>query len=226
MYLADLVKNIKFRKRSRPFLSTLKEEINKINKQKNMIIPADKTSNSYLVPAPQYKKLLEKETQKDYKRETGINVEKVNAEHRKSVVDLELADRVMNTVPRNAFLYLKDHKENFQNNPQSRLLNPTKPEIGKIARRILDNIVKTIRDKEKFTQWTNTSDVINWFKNINDKKRMKFIQFDIVSFYPSISPTLLDNALSWATKIVEITPEQRKIILQARKSFLYVGEEG
>ena len=39
-----------------------------INKQKNMIIPADKTSKYYLVPAPKYKKLLEKETQKDYKR--------------------------------------------------------------------------------------------------------------------------------------------------------------
>ena len=53
--LANLVKSIKFRKRSRPFLSTLKKEISKINKQKNMIIPSDKTSNNYLVPAPQYK---------------------------------------------------------------------------------------------------------------------------------------------------------------------------
>ena len=49
-----------------------------------------------------------------------------------------------------------------------------------------------------------------------------FIQFDIVSFYPSISPTLLENALSWAAKITELSPEQKRIIFQGRKSFLYV----
>ena len=146
----------------------------------------------------------------------------MDSEHGKCISELELADRVHRTVPINAFISLKDHKENFQNNPQSRLLNPTKPEIGKISMKILDNIVKSIRSKKNLTQWTNTKDVINWFKSIENKQRMKFIQFDIVSFYPSISPTLLENALSWAAKMVELTPQQRKIIFQSRKSFLYV----
>ena len=187
-----------------------------------MIIPADKTSNNYLVPAPQYKKLLDKETQKEYKRTNESSVTDVNIQHGKCVTELELADRVLTTVPRNAFISLKDHKENFQNNPQCRLLNPRKPEIGKISMKILDNLVKSIRSKGKLTQWTNTKDVIKWFKNIKDKNRMKFIQFDIVSFYPSISPTLLENALSWAAKITELSPEQKRIIFQGRKSFLYV----
>ena len=43
-----------------------------------------------------------------------------------------------------------------------------------------------------------------------------------MAFYPSISPTLLEKALTWAAQLAEITPEQRKIIFQARKSFLYV----
>ena len=110
--LANLVKNIKFRKRSNPFLATLKKEKIKIDKQKQMIIPADKTSNNYLVPPDNYKKLLEKEVQKDYKRESELEVEKVINEHRKTIIDLDLSDRVCRTVPRNAFIYLKDHKEN------------------------------------------------------------------------------------------------------------------
>ena len=48
-----------------------------------MIIPADKTSNNYLVPAPQYKKLLDKETQKEYKRTNESSVTDVNIQHGK-----------------------------------------------------------------------------------------------------------------------------------------------
>ena len=47
--LVKLVQNIKFRKRSNPFLTTLKKEIEKISEQKDLIIPADKTTNRYLV---------------------------------------------------------------------------------------------------------------------------------------------------------------------------------
>ena len=50
-----------------------------------MIIPSDKTSNNFLVPAPQYKILLDRETQKDHKRGKEENVEKVNVEHGKIV---------------------------------------------------------------------------------------------------------------------------------------------
>ena len=36
-------------------------------------------------------------------------------------------------------------------------------------------------------------------------------------------PTLLDQALEWATNYVDITPQQKKIIHQASQSFLYFG---
>ena len=69
---------------------------------------------------------------------------------------------------------------------------------------------------------TKSLKVINWFQKIQNKPRLKFIQFDIVSFYPSITPTLLEKSLTWAADLIELTPGQRKIIFQARKSFLYV----
>ena len=38
--LVWLLQNIKFRRRGKPFLATLKEEVRKINQQKDLIIPA------------------------------------------------------------------------------------------------------------------------------------------------------------------------------------------
>ena len=46
----------------------------------------------------------------------------------------------------NCFISLKDHKENFQNNPTVRLINPAKNELGKISKVILDKINKNIRE--------------------------------------------------------------------------------
>ena len=78
-------------------------------------------------------------------------------------------------------------------------------------------MVKSIRNKSGL--------VVNWFKDIKNKHGRHFIQFDIVSFYPSITPTLLDDALTWAAELVELTPQQTKIIFQSRKSFLYMNGE-
>ena len=41
---------------------------------------------------------------------------------------------------REAFISLKDHKENFENNPKCRLINPAKSDSGKISKLILDKI--------------------------------------------------------------------------------------
>ena len=68
--LIKLLQNIRFRRRSKPFLTALKQEIKKINQKEELIIPADKTSNHYLVPADKYKELVDKEIHKKYKKAT------------------------------------------------------------------------------------------------------------------------------------------------------------
>ena len=104
----------------------------------------------------------------------------------------------------NCFITLKDHKENFVNNPQTRLLNPAKNEIGRISKDILDQINKELRNTLQLNQWKNTKDVISWFKEIENKPRCKFILFDIKEFYPSIKESLLKNALDFAKQHVRI----------------------
>ena len=92
---------------------------------------------------------------------------------------------------------MKDHKDNFMNNPKCRLINPTKSELGKVSKQILTKIVTALRMKTKMNSWKNTHSVIEWFEKLENKKNLVFIQFDIVEFYPSISEELLKKALEY-----------------------------
>ena len=54
---------------------------------------------------------------------------------------------------KNAFVALKDHKQNFRSATQCRLINPCKSELGKISKIILENINKTLIKKLNANQW-------------------------------------------------------------------------
>ena len=53
-------------------------------------------------------------------------------------------------------LHIKDHKVNFANNTQVRLINPAKNGLGRISKVILDKINLAIREHFSFNQWKNT----------------------------------------------------------------------
>ena len=220
--LVSMVQNIKFRKRSNPFLTKLKNETVKIADQKDLIVSADKTTNKYLLTPEKYMNMLDKEVQKSYKKENPENVKVVHDEHAKTANELDIGDSMFVTTPREAFILLKDHKEDFETNPKVRLINPCKPEVGRVAMKILDDIVKEIKCKNtKLKQATNTKAVLDWFKSIRNKKIYRVINFDIESFYASITEELLIEALQWATQYIHVTDLQKKVIFQACKSFLY-----
>ena len=86
---------------------------------------------------------------------------------------------------------MKGYKPNFSSNPKGRLINPAKSKIGKISKYFLEQINTEVRDLSSVNQWQETSTIINWFKNIRNKKKCIFMQFDIEEFYPSISKELL-----------------------------------
>ena len=59
-------------------------------------------------------------------------------------LDKEILDR-MDIITKNTyFITLKDHKENFLNNPTVRLMHPAKNELGRISKAILHNINKRL----------------------------------------------------------------------------------
>ena len=133
-------------------------------------------------------------------------------------INFRLANRIERMKKREAFIPLKDHKENFDNIPKCRPFKPAKSDSGKISKTILHKINTKLRSISNVNQWRNTQNVIEWFGSIEEKTRHSFISFDIVDFYPSISENLLDQALSWASNLADIWDEDISIIKHARKS--------
>ena len=215
--LFKLTEKLEFKARTNNFMEVLKEDLEKIDNTEKVIVNADKTNNKYLMEPAKYKELLEKNIQAEYKKEDLANVDKVQIEHQKVVKNLGLEERIFKTTERTAFLTVKDHKEHFANDPKARLLNPTKPEIGKISKQILENVINVIREKSKLNSWKNTDAVLTWFRNLQNKKRKTFIIFDICSFYPSITLEQMLKVLDWAAMYVKITQEERNIIMQSKK---------
>ena len=88
------------------------------------------------------------------------------------------------------FATLKDHKDNFYVNPKVRLINLMKGDVRKISQQVLEKVIRHIRGVTNQNQWACNSDVIQWFKNIKNKRKKRFIQVNVVKFYPSISKYL------------------------------------
>ena len=134
---------------------------------------------------------------------------------------LDLADRMEVIAERDCFITLKDHKPEFATNPTCRLINPTRDECGIPCRAILQRINTQIREITKLQQWRSTQDMLNWFSSLPNRTKRRFIKFDIMEFYPSITLDLLMEALEYARTIVDITPEEERIILHCRRSLLF-----
>ena len=93
---------------------------------------------------------------------------------------LELDNRIECLAKNTAFISLKDHKPNFRSSLPCPLINPSKSNIGKISKSILDKVNQILRNKLQFNQWKNSENVIDRFKKIENKNNYVFIKFDIV----------------------------------------------
>lgn len=54
----------------------------------------------------------------------------INKELKDIATDLNISNRIETMARKQAFITLKDHKENFENNPSCRLINPAKSNMG------------------------------------------------------------------------------------------------
>lgn len=53
----------------------------------------------------------------------------------------------------NAFITLKDQRENFRNNTKCRLINSSKSEISLISKKYLGKIISEVKEKAGANQW-------------------------------------------------------------------------
>ena len=203
------------------FQNEISKDIKNIRSDNKLYIPADKTTNTYKVSLETYDNLLNQNIQKDYKKTTVAKANTLLKKDIKIAKNLDLDDRIEVEAKSESYITLKDHKDEFRKNPKCRLINPNKSNIGKVSKQILQKINNSIRSTQKLSQWRSTQDVILWFKDIPNKNKQHFIQFDICEFYPSISVELLSDALGWASNVTKISTLDREVIMAAKNTLLY-----
>ena len=222
--LLDMVENTKFRNANNKFQNKLNEDISKIKQSTKAFIPADKTSNFYKLDKTQHDKLLKDNITTTYKKASTDAADIIDSQAKSIAQELNIDNRTEQIAKQQAFITLKDHKDNFANHPTCRLINPAKSELGKVSKQILDNINSEIRKTTKLNQWKSTSDVTNWFTSIPYRQKHSFASFDIDSFYPSITESLLSKAISFAKNYTSISDKDIDIIMHCRKSLLFDNE--
>merc|ERR1712235_177288 len=124
-----------------------------------------------VITTDQHNDLLQKHIQKDYRKVRDGEVAADISEQKDIVTKLKIEDRVPYVAPQSAFVTMKDTKDNFQNDPKCRLLNPTKVEIGKPSKKVLSRVVEKIRNIKQYNLWVNTDSVIRWFEGLKDKSK-------------------------------------------------------
>ena len=203
----------------------MKEDIAQIKSSNDVFIFADKTNNLYKSWPEEYKKLLSKNITKSYRKATERLEKAINIEAKYISKKLERANRIECLAKYPAFISVKNHKPNFQSSLPCRLINPSKSDIGKISKSILDRGNENLRKKLQFNPWKKSENIIDWFKKIENKSNYVFIKFDIAEFYPSVSETILRTAIRFAEEHVEIADEEKRKIFHCQKPLLFYKNE-
>ena len=219
--LTHLISNLEYSDKMTPFQKRLLNDAKNIKKSDKVYVTADKTRNVYQLDKDSYNKLMRDNVTSKYEKASGDTEFKINSKAKSITEKLDISDRVEPIAHKNAYLTVKDHKDNFPNNVKCRLINPAKSNVGKISKQILQQINDKLRTELKLQQWRSTNDTLNWFKALENKTRRKFIQLDIVDFYPSISQNLFDAAIEFAKNTVPITTQTIDILQHARQTILF-----
>ena len=219
--LMKMVKNVKFKSIRNDFQNRLRRDIQTIKETNSILVAADKSRNIYKMSKDDYNKNLVENITKTYKKSNEKKVKNINQETQKIVKDLGVDDRVEIMQTGEVYITVKDHKDDFPNKLTFRLINPSKSDIGKISKKIVEKVNSNLRDICEINQWKNTTSVLEWFKNINHKKECKFVNLDIENFYPSISEDLLNKSIQYAQTHINISASDLEIIMQSRKTLLF-----
>ena len=124
-----------------------------------------------------------------------------------------------------AYIAVKDHKDQFPNKILCQLINPSKSNLGEISKIIFDTINQHLVASTNINQWKNAQNVLYWFDKIENKRDVAFIEHDIENFYPSITVELLYKSIQFAKEITSIPDEDVDIIMQSRKTILFHNQE-
>ena len=204
-----MIKNIEFKSVSNIFQRRLTDDITAFNSSDKVFVSANKLRNIYKMDKDQYAKLLNDNITNAYRKTNKNCINKINKDASMIAKPLSIDDRIEKIQESQTYITVKDHKDNFPHSISCRLIDPSKTDIGKISKAILDKINIQLLSSIKVNQWKNSDSVINWFKNIPE----------------NISLELFNKGLQFAKSLYKISDEEISIIMQARKTLLFNDNE-
>ena len=81
-----------------------------------------------------YQEILKKKITDNYKIDYNNTIDQINNDTRRFANKLHIENRLGKFKKKDAYILFKDHKPNFENKLQSRLINPSKTELGKVSK--------------------------------------------------------------------------------------------
>ena len=130
-----MVRNIEFRNANNSFQTKLSSDIKRMKTNNNLLIPADKSRNIYLMSKDIYAKHLTETVTKTYKQCSRKKVKNINYNSKLIAQSLFIDGRVEKMLETEAYITIRNHKEGFPNKLSFRLLNSSKSDIGKISKK-------------------------------------------------------------------------------------------
>ena len=110
-----------------------------------------------------------------YKEVNKSMNKEINLEEKNIVKDKIIANRILVNDLNECFISLKDHKPNFTNNPKTRVINPTKMEIGRFSKSILDNLNSKLRNITSLMETPSPADHFNMNKTNEQSEKIHLI---------------------------------------------------
>ena len=101
-----------------------------------MLVFADKTTDFFEMDSNYYRKLLNNNFTRTY-RKADQNKKNIVREAKKLSEKINFDKKMDCYADRQSFIILKDHKDNFKSNTKCRLTNSAKSQMGKVSKNYL-----------------------------------------------------------------------------------------
>ena len=119
--MTKIIQKVKFKNIEGQFQKDLNEDNKSIKSDNRLFVKAVKSTNFYKLETTKYSQLLHDNITKTCKKAENKQLKKIDDKAKTITEKLRIDDRVETTVTKEAFITLKDHKDNFKSKPTCRL---------------------------------------------------------------------------------------------------------
>ena len=124
-----------------------------------MLIPTPKSRNIFIIQKDDYNKYVRDYVTQTYKCSTANRVKNINYKAKLLAEKLAIDDRIEKMEETEAYITVKDHKDGFPHKLSFCLIKPSKSDIGKISKKLLEKIKKIVILNTNVNQSKNTTTV-------------------------------------------------------------------